>query len=233
MSQKWCLVQTDDRTDDQLGDMAKLMNHNRTMCNGDADCTYIRETEGNANVAPYWRKVHAIKQCLERDECGVCMYLDTDAILNSKEWKGSQSIDAFLESKDMGLSCDWGRDRFNAGVFAVKNTAIGHAIVDKWLDTAPSNAWSRESNGKWKCTSANGSKCRWAGVEYEQGAFIKHIFPEYSEHINEASPHKWNNENYTTCEGSVKHFLGDYGQTDGSGKKHAVRTFLNGKCGTS
>ena len=229
----WCLVQSDDRTSGELGDMERLMDRNKNMCARDGSCTYLRDPVDSTTVPSYWRKVHAVQKCLERNECGACLYVDTDAVVNRRLWKPhGASIDDLLESKDFGMTCDWGRDRFNAGVFAVRNNDTGRAIVDAWSKSRPaSGTWTRDAAGKWSCTDPRtGRACPFAGEHYEQGAFTKHVMPVFGDRVHEASPHKWNNENYSTCEGTIKHFLGDYGTGDASGKRHAVRAFLNSSC---
>lgn len=207
---KWCMVQSDDRTVEQLQSMADLMRRNEEACRSFGNCKYLPDPmRGREEVSPYWRKVHAVKACLQDRDCGKCLYLDSDAVVVRGHFhKGS--VDELLGSKDVGFAPDWGRDRMNAGVFAVRASKTGKKIVDEWL-SHESTRWSTDAGGAWRCIKQGGEDCDWAGEEYEQGAFISKVAPRHESSLNETSPYTWDNDTDSNCNGKVKHFMGRKG----------------------
>lgn len=225
----WCLVQTDDRKSSELGSQAELMSRNEESCSGDQTCAAYMNVEVGENVPPYWRKVHAVRECLSRKECDSCLYLDTDAVLNTKKWKeyGQDEMESLLGGKDFSFSPDWARDRFNAGVFAVRNTEKGRQIMKEWGEREPTDAWEKRVK-KWSCTSpSTGAQCIWAGDEYEQGSFIRDVLPDWESEMSETSPFVYNND-IVDCSGKVKHFSGNYNNVFPiNGKEEAISTYLS------
>ena len=119
----------------------------------------------------YWRKVVAVRECLRDTDCGACLYLDTDAVLNPVHWKGLADVEAFLAHGDrlMGFTPDMMTKvptRMNAGVFAVRNTPKAVDVVDAWWDEFPPGAWRKKRDGKWKCVdkTRKGSSEKVSGV---------------------------------------------------------------------
>jgi len=174
----------------------------------------------DSNISTYWRKVHAVKECLKNKNCDSCIYLDSDAAVVPGNFSKQKS--SLLGDKDFAFAPDWGRDRMNAGVFQVKNSEQGKKIVDFWLQQE-SKKWRKLSDGTFACES-NGKKCAWAGPEYEQGAFIKKVIPKYSSFMNEVSPFLWDNDK-ANCDGNVKHFMGK-----GKHKYKLAEQYSNMKC---
>ena len=62
--------------------------------------------------------------------------------------------------------------KFNAGVWIVKNTITGRNLMSDWMNAYDQTHWVN-TNGKWN------AKQSWAGETFEQGAFEKHIMPNY------------------------------------------------------
>lgn len=82
------------------------------------------------------------------------------------------------------LSCSppkpgWNGD-INIGVFVVRNTEMGRQLMTDWIGRFNPMKWSRRSDGTVECEG-----CVWAGEEFEQGAFAKHILDNhrYCDHI--------------------------------------------------
>ena len=202
----WCVVQSDNRDKNSLGTMADLMEKNKKTCENLEGCSYIGDPlEGTDDVSPYWRKVHAVKKCIENEKCGTCLYLDSDAVIVPKNFK-KDDIDSLLGGKEMGFAPAWGRDRLNAGVFAVKGNEIGKKIVNEWINLESKN-WKKDKKNNWVCKQ-NLIDCPWAGKDYEQGTFIKEVAPKFEQHLNEASSYVWDNDSNKNCNGKVKHFMG-------------------------
>lgn len=228
----WCIVQADNRAEEDLKSQADLMELNRMQCKLEGTCDVFQPTTLDVNkTSPYWLKVNAMRECLDSN-CGACIYIDTDAVINPNTWRGT--FDDLLGSAEVGFTPDWGRDRFNAGVFAFRATDRGRAIVDQWLGHEPTDRWSRNADGTWDCTQDDGKKCPWAGSAYEQGTFIHNVLPTLRpEEFHEASPHAWNNDliGGNSCFlGQIKHFAGDYSNIYGKGtggKEIAIRRFLD------
>ena len=124
----------------------------------------------------------------------------------------------------MGFAPDWGRDRFNAGVFAVKKSEIGKKIVNEWIGLESKN-WKKDKKDNWVCKKSSVDSCPWAGKDYEQGTFIREIAPKYEKYLNESSSYVWDNDNNKNCNGKVKHFMGRRNT-----KQSHIATYLKSNC---
>jgi hypothetical protein len=67
--------------------------------------------------------------------------------------------------------------RFNAGVWIVRNTPAGHALMAAWFANYRPSDWTRSPDGRWSTASD------WAGANYEQGAFVEHVLPRHAASI--------------------------------------------------
>ena len=77
--------------------------------------------------------------------------------------------------------------RFNAGVWAVSNTAGGRSLLGEWLGLYTADAWSNDE-GRWACKTraVDGKRqCEWAGEMFEQGAFLNHMLSRYHGQIRQ------------------------------------------------
>ena len=201
-------------------------------------------------VPTYWRKVTAIRDCVKKDSCDVCMFIDSDAVMNPRRWRGLVDVQRLLSHYDFACSPDMMKrpNRFNAGMFAVRNTKRGNAIMDAWWATFPKKSWSRRKD-KWFCDDPNNKgpaeitskglgevgECVFGGIFYEQGAFIEFILPEFEDSVHEVSPFVWNNWQRACNVGQIKHFMGINGalappgkEAQQIGKEIVISTFLTG-----
>ena len=105
------------------------------------------------------------------------MWMDTDAVVHNFETpidKAGKPEKTFICSPDpsgIGMSA-----QFNAGVWIVKNTDVGRAIMNSWMSAYDPVHWT-DADGKWI------AKQGWAGETFEQGAFEKNILPRYRSSI--------------------------------------------------
>jgi hypothetical protein len=173
MVPRTCVIQYDDRSDEALGDQARLISINKRMCVSDG-ASYTLHRNSPHNLPPYWQKVQLTSDALRTGACDEVLYLDTDAVLRHPPSKVVAELDdkSFLMSGDMP---PWEAD-FNAGVWAVRNDDAGNRIIQDWLNKYDPTSWSVEDK-VWKCQTKNcdalGCKtqeCEWAGPEYEQGS---------------------------------------------------------------
>ena len=168
---KILILQIEDRTDKKLN---KLMKFNETMCKQyDHTLEYLSKTTCSYDVPPYWSKVFEIIDLIqERKDIDYIMWLDSDAILvnyeNLKQLiKNNLSI-IFFGSVDSFI---W-PGKFNAGAFVVKNNENAYDLMKFWGGLFDQSKWYKK-NDKWK------TNAKWAGEDYEQGSFTKHILSNH------------------------------------------------------
>ncbi len=166
------VVQSEDRSAECL---AAFMAKTRDFCER-YGLTYHR-SDVSMRVPPYWRKVFLIDRLMARQdrETDWFLWLDSDA------WpRDARALHALLRNhhdKAFVASPDpptWNAP-FNAGAFFVRNDARGRDLVAAWKRLYNSDRWSSERN------NSTGKKTKWttpddwAGPEYEQGSFWKHM----------------------------------------------------------
>jgi hypothetical protein len=138
---------------------------------------HIFVDSGYEDVAPYWRKVFLVKDILDSDKYKGVLWLDTDAAVYNMDIDLNTLVEEgkhFYKSKDSTPT----NGGFCAGVWFVLNTPTGKEILSKWAETYNPAVW-RKNNTRWR---TNGG---WAGSNYEQGAFIEHIIPQYNDALKE------------------------------------------------
>lgn len=122
---------------------------------------YLSSVPYENDMPPYWTKVKIVQDELEKGTYDFVMWMDSDAVFSKHQYR----LEQFLEDNiDAAMSGDM-FDKFNAGVFIFRNSDKGRTLIDEWMAMYNSSSWSRDRNGKWSCSG------RWAGIEYEQGAF--------------------------------------------------------------
>ncbi len=182
--QKVLILQIENRSDPLL---EEFMKRNKRYCEAHG-YDYLRMESGRDNVSYYWSKVFELDRLMkERPDVGLFCWLDSDAFVVDLD----RDIRSFLESKDgfsMFISPDqpeWDA-KFNAGVFIVRNDEMGRSIVGNWKSFYPPKNWKREGK-KWVSIGydPNDKKTHWAGVYYEQGAFIHYVLedPKFAKYI--------------------------------------------------
>jgi hypothetical protein len=152
-----CLIQHDDRTDQELGSVRFLVGLNRAVCEADSGCRHVFTRESfDGRVEPHWQKLLAIRAALSRG-CTHAVWLDSDAALHTS--RAAQMLSAFggrsffvspdppaeLTSRFFGADVvgSWGAP-MNAGIWGVRNTRHGLALLDAWIALYPSHLWSIE-----------------------------------------------------------------------------------------
>lgn len=171
-----CIIQYDDRDRSGLKEMDLLMKHNEKICAQSELCAYTRYCHPATERPVYWEKVHAVSNHMQNNpECDIVAYLDSDAVLNQS---GNLLIDPskhFLATTDYNFLnpiLPVSGAKFNAGVFAVRNSALGREIIDDWISKYDASDWKLDDENKWVCENAS-KKCIWSESSYEQGAFLK------------------------------------------------------------
>jgi hypothetical protein len=185
----------EDRTDDNL---QAFMDENRHICllhNMD----YLFLEKSSFHVPPYWGKIFELQKIMnEHPDVDYIMWLDSDAFfINYDDEKFQRFLQAY-EPYSMIFTTDMPpiqNDAFNAGSFLIKNDENGRNLVKKWTSHYRPDKWQYK-NEKWATESI------WAGEDYEQGAFVKHIIPnpEFNKNIIQLSYKYLNNHN---CEDNL------------------------------
>jgi hypothetical protein len=162
----WAILQYDNRplTEDFKG----LQKLNKEYCAMHGYKYYFFNTR--CSIPPWWCKVVLANYLLRDKSIDGILWLDMDAVVNT-----ILPISVFLKSgKSFYFSSDppgW-HAIFNAGVWMVKNTMDGRAIMRAWLKCYNPTNWTFD--GKTWTTPG-----KFAGETYEQGAFRKWILPAY------------------------------------------------------
>jgi len=163
----WVLLQFDTRPLNAI-DKA-FTDRNKSYCQKNGYEYRFLTSYENDTIPPYWVKVKAMKDIIEKENVSGVFWIDTDAVV----YRPQKTLDSFFETNThMALAHDppwWGHGSFNAGVFGIKNTAEGKDILSKWWSKYDPSTWWKEGEA-WKTSGG------WADYTYEQGAF-KNLLP--------------------------------------------------------
>jgi hypothetical protein len=126
----------------------------------------------------YWIKVRLVQEIFNRESADdLCVaWIDSDAVVVRESVK----IQDILQSanKDFVTSLDPGSTTsMNAGVFFIHKTPLTQHLVNKWMDCYDPAKWYKTPEGAWKTSG------KWAGPDYEQGAFNEKILPKFRDEI--------------------------------------------------
>lgn len=135
----------------------------------------------DGKISPYWTRVFDLLELGNSYPDGTLfVYLDTDAIVNSKHF--DVSVSEFLHDIDPGNTRDlyisedplaeypfFYDGTYNTGVLIVRNSENSRKFIKEWSDMYDADNWSFNS-GKWKCHIKD-RECNWSALGYEQYAF--------------------------------------------------------------
>ncbi len=188
---KILVLQIEDRNDPILN---KFMKSNEIICKQN-DMEYVFLKKSHKLVPPYWAKVFEIHRLMnEKQDIDYILWVDSDAFfVNFTKERLYNFLNKYQEYSFIGTPDipPW-TEKFNAGVFVIKNNDIGKAMVDKWITYYHKDVWNyNKSTDKWKTDAT------WAGVEYEQGSFSTYILddPKFSKKITLIPYYYLNNHN--------------------------------------
>jgi len=134
------------------------------------DHLFLTETE--FKISPYWVKVFLVDKYLSQYD--YIIWLDSDAVIFN--WSLLPTLEKdFIYTTDPPSFNYVTYGTFNAGIFIVKNSSIGRAIISDWKAGYDPEKWS--FTGTWNCPD------QWAGPSYEQGYFCEHLLEKYSKHL--------------------------------------------------
>lgn len=156
------------------------------------------------SLPTYWVKVHLLQTVLKsvpvsEDLC--VAWMDSDAVFVNPDLR----IETILQKsgRDFVTSLDPGSTtQMNAGVFFLRRTPQTQQLVDDWMACYNPARWTRDGE-KWTTTG------RWAGPDYEQGAFNERILPKYR-HLIALEPEKrfaCYEATYNASETDICHFM--------------------------
>lgn len=152
------------------------ININKSYCNLHS-INHILLRSGPIDKPPYWWKVSVLLEMLKTSKYDIVCWTDSDAYVNDTD----RDIRTFFSDTENNISMiicpdpePW-TSKFMAALFIVKNVQTSINIFEDWLALYNEDAWQKSSNGKWKYIGGNA----WAGLDYEQGAFIEGIMPKY------------------------------------------------------
>ena len=204
---RFCVLQFDNRKKIPYN-LRRLMKRNREHCKK-YNINYIFVNDQN-DMSPYWKKVDLVKKLLDEDKFDYILWLDSDALINTR-YNVFKLILKEIKDKYMLISEDmvpW-HAKFNAGVWCVKNSDLSKKMFKEWMSHYKKEKWVKTKEG-WKCIKY---KCKWSGVNYEQGSFIEYILPKYRKYIQKTSYKKINNVPYNKKTNCINHFAGFHKKT--------------------
>ena len=169
--------------------------------------------------------------------CGAVAWIDGDAVITNHSFRLER--DVFSRSDvSMYITTEPAKDqrRVNAGVFTVRNNAVGRQLIRVWASIYLYQArshWQRQYGGEWVCMRPcpahfqpcalgqetrfdccnNGdAKCQWAASLYEQGSFESHVLPIFNSSVQLDSSQLWMQPT-ATCDSTnaydaIKHYSG-------------------------
>jgi hypothetical protein len=182
--QSWVILQYDNRKLDN--NFEDLMKHNQDYAKKQG-YEYVYKRTGYDYLPPYWAKVKIAQELIEEEIPGTntkrykgVLWLDTDAVIIDQNKRLEHFLKpgkSFVASSDATPFPEEDKAPFNAGVWLVRNDQNGQEIIQEWMDKYDSNKWFLEK-GKWATRGV------WAGENYEQGAFSKHILHKYAKWIS-------------------------------------------------
>lgn len=159
-----------------------LLTGAETACTSHARCKYMGRF-GLSEISPYWHKVADSLEILEQQpECGGVLCMDSDATVNA-------TMDPILELIETSPTRDFigtyeqpqyaegaTKSAFNAGVWFVRNSEAGKALLREWLaiyeNEGGAAAWAKNEDGEWSCPACD--ECGWANAPcFEQGSFMR------------------------------------------------------------
>lgn len=133
------------------------------------------------HLPPYWMKPYL---CLKYStKYKYILWLDSDAVVHDSSitlpelFPANKSV-VFSQNKPEFMAPN-PPSLWNSGVFAIKSCTDSREILLEWLRHYPRDLW-RKAKGVWTCRK-NSYKCPWAGIDYEEGAFVHYILknPKY------------------------------------------------------
>lgn len=160
----YALAQYDDRP---LADFEPLFAQNARYAQKH-DILHVAVNSGYAQYPPWWRKVFLVNELLPHYDA--VMWVDSDAAIVgdahfSELFCGKHFVMSpnppMLESPSLSMFSA----PFCAGVWGVRNTPEGRALMARWVGAYDSSAWV-QSGGEWRATRGP-----YAGEAYEQGSF--------------------------------------------------------------
>lgn len=177
----WAILQYDDRGIEEM--YKKVVEVNKKYCKLHG-YTYIYRKD-HFDLPPYWIKVKLSLDLLKTNKYKGILWMDTDAgIYDCKMTLEEFTKDTgkhFFISKDAWFDSKY---KINAGVWMVKNTAIGRNIMKAWFNKYNRDLWIKKDN-KWTVDMRLPKIRRaWAISEsFEQGCFNQFIIPAYDDNI--------------------------------------------------
>lgn len=195
---KVAIVQYDNRNEHDLGAMGGLIKINANYAKKHG-YEHIFYQDVYLNVPPYWAKVFAVLDAINRG-FDIVLWLDSDAVVHDFE----KTVESFFEGPEVFIyssDCGIWPEFFNAGIFFVKKEA--KRVVEEWAGLYDESLWVKEPEWWRHCQG------RWAGEAFEQGTFTEHIIPKY-ENVLKKIDWQTIQSPYPTDKSFIVHFAGKF-----------------------
>jgi hypothetical protein len=164
------VVQVEDRRSALLDAM---MDHNRDICRVNK-LGYIKK-RGDFSYPPHWRKVFEVQRLMMdpiNEPMSWILWIDSDAWIHDidrlMQLAKKHKKKTMIATRDPPI---WSAP-FNAGTFLIRNSDSGRQLINEWAALYNPLRWTKTKKQGWSTPGT------WAGEDYEQGAFWKHILPD-------------------------------------------------------
>ena len=172
---KVALLQIEDRTNPYFD---FCIQNNRVYCKKHNIDHIFLET-GPADICVYYWKVKVFLDLLNKTDYDIICWMDSDAFVFNKSYDIRNFFKGISESMIIAPDPEKWPSPFMAAVYMARNNENTKKIFQDWLKNYDPKRWKKNPNGSWVCMG----KCQWAGEQYEQGSFVKHILPKYKSDI--------------------------------------------------
>lgn len=166
---------------------------------------YIRVTENDSGMSPYWYKVLLIYNLMKTNKYDYLFWMDSDTVINNFNIDLGDDILCKYNS-DIFIAPDNVKyDIINSGLFIVRNSEIGKKFMEDWLDLYLP-----------MCENGDGKlKGVWAMSCYEQGTQNQLIFEKYSKYTTILDQNIFNNRDKCDSSVFITHYYGKKGKHTG------------------
>jgi len=166
---KLAVVSYDNRSTKEI-ELLKKVNQKYCAKHG-YDFLFYHQYQDEMTYPPYWLKVKIVQDVLKSNRYQYVMWMDSDACFHND----NQRIESLIPDTQTFFvkSSESGPHHFNAGIWLVQNSMMGHDFLKDWLAKYNADNWDFQ-NGTWTCKINKylnlESECAWSEDQYEQGS---------------------------------------------------------------
>lgn len=141
---------------------------------------HILLRQGPEDLPPYWWKVSVFLDLMKLGKHDIVCWMDSDAFVYNTKIDVREFFNHYSETMVVAPDPDGWGSPFMAAVYMCRNDSKGREIFEEWMSLYNPKKWRKlQQSGRWKYIGTG----KWAGVDYEQGAFAQIIMPKYKKNV--------------------------------------------------